>query len=75
MTSLLTFLTSKQLESLEDQGMSCLHAFPDLIDELQLPQAAYEEDAGLVAEIEPLVKSAVEDTKIMVVKSQTQILN
>lgn len=55
--------------------MSCLHAFLDLTDKLQSPQTAYEEVAGLVAEIEPLVTSAIEDTKIMVVKSQTHILN
>lgn len=34
------FLRSKDLRSLQDQGMACLLVFHDLIDELRLPQTA-----------------------------------
>ena len=49
------FLRSKQLRSLEDQGMSRLLVLRDLIDELQLPRAADEENAELVSGTEPVV--------------------
>ncbi len=55
------FLRSKQLKSLEDQGMSRLLVFRDLIDELQLPKEAEgrgytsDEDAAMMSETEPVV--------------------
>lgn len=53
------FLRSRQLKSLEDQGMSHLISFCDLINELQSPQAADEEEAEMVSETEPVVVAPV----------------
>lgn len=60
------FLRSERLRSLEDQGMSRLLVFRDLIDELQSPQAADgqcqasdEEEDDLVSKTDPVVVAPV----------------
>ncbi|KAJ8406029.1 hypothetical protein AAFF_G00309170 [Aldrovandia affinis] len=49
------FLRSEQLRNLEDQGMARLLVCHDLIDELQAPPTADEEDSMPVTETEPEV--------------------
>lgn len=49
------FLRSDELASREDQGMSSLLVFKDLITELQQPSAATEEQLGLMEETESIV--------------------
>ncbi|KAL3999774.1 chromobox protein 6 [Sarotherodon galilaeus] len=65
------FLRSKRLKSLEDQGMSRLLAFRDLIDDLQAPQvtvelghASDEGDAVSVSETEPAVVASVMNRRV-----------
>lgn len=65
------FLRSKRLKSLEDQGMSRLLAFRDLIDDLQAPQvtvelgqASDEGDAVSVSETEPAVVASVMNKRV-----------
>ncbi|KAK7907641.1 hypothetical protein WMY93_016253 [Mugilogobius chulae] len=53
------FLRSPQLKALEDQGMSRLLAFRDLIGELQSPPAAEEEEAEVLQDTEVVVVAPV----------------
>lgn len=53
------FLRSPQLKSLEDQGMSRLLAFQDLIKELQSPTTTQGGDAGEIPDLEVVAASAL----------------
>lgn len=67
------FLKGDELASQEDQGMTRLLVFNDLITELQQPPAAAEEQRELLAETESLVAPSVVNVKadkLSVVASQ-----
>lgn len=70
------FLRSPQLKSLEDQGMSRLLFFRDLIRELQLPGAAGGGDADVVPDLEemdevPVTSEAAAAPTVATVKSSS----
>lgn len=53
------YLRSPQLRSLEDQGMSHLLAFRDLIDDLQTPPTADEEEAEVLTDCDSIKAAPV----------------